>query len=116
MNLVKIPFKLIASVAEQSSGFREFIRKVHFKGKVVAVSYINANFLPKEEIIEECNGLKYALDLQDDIQKFVYFNVYERRDIKRVLELVSEGGTCLDVGSNIGVYALHFAKRVGKRI
>ena len=115
MNVKKIPFKMIAALAERSSAFREFIRKIHFKGKVVAVSDINSNFLPKEEIIEECNGLKYALNLQDDIQKFVYFNVYERRNLKRVLALVSEGGVCLDVGANVGVYALHFAKRVGKR-
>ncbi len=114
MNLAKIPFKLIASLAEQSIAFRTFIRKAHFKGKVVAVSCIDSRFLPKTEIIEECNGLKYALDLQDDIQKFIYFNVYERRDIKRVLELVREGGVCLDVGANVGGYALNFAKRVGR--
>lgn len=114
MSVIKAPFKLIAALAEHSIGFREFIRNVHFKGKVVAVSYIDSRFLPKEDIIEECNGLKYALNLQDDIQKFIYFNVYERRDLKRVLELVNPGGICLDVGANVGVYALNFAKRVGK--
>lgn len=114
MSVVKIPFKMIARLAERSNGFREFIRSMHFKGKVVAVCSIDPRFLPKDEIIEECGGIKYALDLQDDVQRCIYFNVYERRSMSRVLGLAREGGICLDVGANVGGYALNFAKRVGK--
>jgi hypothetical protein len=84
-NIIKTSFKFIAYLAEHLPQFRAFLRHFHFKGKVVAVSEINAHFLPKEELIETCNGFRYALNLEDDIQKFIYFNVYERRQIQRVI-------------------------------
>ncbi|MDW8465872.1 MAG: FkbM family methyltransferase [Chloroherpetonaceae bacterium] len=80
---------------------------------MVAVSYIDSRFLPRTEIVEVCDGIKYELNLQDDVQRFIYFNVCERRGIQKVLPLVSEGGICLDIGANVGFYALHFARQVG---
>lgn len=112
--MLRSPFKLIARLAERSEAFRNAMRNVHFKGKVVAVSYIDSTHLPKEEVIAECDGIKYALNLQDDIQKFIYFNVYERRSLNKILPLISRGNVCLDVGANIGFYALNFVKRAGE--
>lgn len=111
--MLNLPFKLIARIAERSEAFRNYIRDVHFKGKVVAVSHIDSRYLPKDDVLVEHRGIRYALNLQDAIQKFIYFNVYENRDISRILPLISAGSICLDVGANVGFYALHFAKRVG---
>jgi FkbM family methyltransferase len=113
-NIIKIPFKFIAYLAEHLPKFRTFLRHFHFKGKVVAVSEINARFLPKGELIETCNGIMYELNLEDDIQKFIYFNVYEHRGIQKVMKYIKTGDICLDIGANVGFYALNFAKHVGK--
>lgn len=67
------------------------------------------------ELTAECGGLHFELDLRDDVQRGIYFGCYEPRDLSLVASLVRSGGTCVDVGANVGFYTLHFAKRVGPR-
>jgi FkbM family methyltransferase len=62
-----------------------------------------------------CNGVRYHLDLRDNVQREMYFNVYEEGEIKAAVDLIPVGGTCLDVGANCGAFALPFAKKVGER-
>lgn len=86
-----------------------------FKGKVVVVSQIQEKFLPEGEFVADVKGIKYQLNCKDWIQKHIYFDTFERREIKTALQYVSaEGGVYFDVGSNVGFYALNFAKKCGR--
>ncbi|MFQ3599368.1 MAG: FkbM family methyltransferase, partial [Chloroherpetonaceae bacterium] len=64
----------------------------------------------------DVKGIKYQLNCKDWIQKHIYFDTFERREIKTALQYVERGGGGIyfDVGSNVGFYALNFAKQSGR--
>ena len=66
------------------------------------------------EITADCQGIWFRLDLRDDVQREIYFNIYEQEDLQQTLDLIPSGGTCIDVGANNGAVALRLAKKVGK--
>lgn len=65
---------------------------------------------PKNTIrICERNGIKYSLDINDYMQYCIYFGIeIEPRDT--LYNLVKNGTTVIDVGTNIGETLLNFAK------
>jgi FkbM family methyltransferase len=103
---------LAARTCEKSPLAADLVRKVDFKGKGRIVQRIRSGAMARE-IVADCNGIHYQLDLRDDIQRELYFNVYEREDLKLALDLIPVGGTCIDVGANNGAFALQFARKVG---
>ncbi len=112
-SLLRLPFKVIARLCEWSPQCRNVLRSVHFKGKSVAVNFIDLACFAEQPLLAECDGIRYELDLQDEIQRMIYFNYYERQSLKKVLNLIASGSACLDVGANVGFYALNFARKVG---
>jgi len=113
--LLKIPASILGYLVNTFPKFRDLIRNVHFKGKYTLICHVDIDS-PKGIIIEECNGIKYELNLRDDIQKLIYFNVYEKKYLDRVLKLIPQHGICIDVGANVGYYALNFAKNSCKKV
>jgi len=103
---------LAARTCEKSPVAADLVRKVDFKGKGRIVQRIRSGAMARE-IVADCNGIQYQLDLRDDIQRELYFNVYEREDLKLALDLIPIGGTCIDIGANNGAFALQFARKVG---
>jgi FkbM family methyltransferase len=103
---------LAARTCEKSPLAADLVRKVDFKGKGRIVQRIRSGAMARE-IVADCNGIQYQLDLRDDIQRELYFNVYEREDLKVALDLIPVGGTCIDIGANNGAFALQFARKVG---
>jgi hypothetical protein len=75
--LLKILASILGYLVNTFPKFRDLIRNVHFKGKYTLICHVDIDS-PKGIIIEECNGIKYELNLRDDIQKLIYFNVYEK--------------------------------------
>jgi FkbM family methyltransferase len=103
---------LAARTCEKSQIAASVVRNLDFKGKGRIVQRIRSSAMPRE-VVATCDGVRYRLDLRDDIQRELYFNIYERSDLKLVLDLIPEGGTCLDIGANSGAFALQFARKVG---
>ena len=57
------------------------------------------------------NGLRYRLDLTDAMDRILYYRgVHERLETRLCMHLIRPGMTCLDVGANLGYYALLFAQ------
>lgn len=106
---------LLAPLVEQSPVVRSLIRHARFPGRGTIVSRLRGERMPAASIIARCGGLLFDLDLRDDVQRAIYFNAYDRADLDAVLPRVHSGGTCLDVGANVGFYTLHLARRVGTR-
>lgn len=108
------PFlSLVARTCEKSPAAAHLIRSFDFKGKGSIVQKIRGAAMARE-VTADCDGLRFQLDLSDDVQRELYFNKYENGDIKQALELIPSSGTCLDVGANHGAYALQFARKVGR--
>lgn len=106
-------FSLAARTCEKSPAAAHLIRSFDFKGKGSIIQRIRPCAMSRQ-VTADCDGLWYRLDLSDDVQRELYFNKYESADIQQGLELVPSGGTCVDVGANIGAYTLQFARKVGK--
>ncbi|MFI5072257.1 MAG: FkbM family methyltransferase [Terriglobales bacterium] len=89
------------------------VRALNFKGKGSIVQRIRPESIAREVTVK-CHGVRYQLDLRDDVQRELYFDVYERREIRDALRLIPPGGVCIDAGANNGAFALVFAKQVGE--
>lgn len=61
----------------------------------------------------ERENLRWVLDLRDDAQRLMFLNLYETQLRQRVLDELSEGGTFVDVGANVGVWSVPAARRIG---
>jgi FkbM family methyltransferase len=103
---------LAACTCERSQLAARLVRNFHFRGKGRIVQRIRPR-LNDPVLVASCNGIQYQLDLRDDIQRELYFNIYERQDLQCALEMVPRGSVCLDIGANNGAFALEFARKVG---
>lgn len=103
-----------ARTCEKSPAIAQLVRRFDFKGKGSIVQCIRPEAMSREVTVV-CDGILFCLDLRDDVQRELYFNRYERVDVREALSVVSVGGVCLDVGANNGAFALQLAKKVGEK-
>ncbi len=59
------------------------------------------------------DGIDYALDLREDVQRKIYLDCYEKLDWGHLAPLLRLGDTVIDVGAQIGFYTLRCARAVG---
>lgn len=59
------------------------------------------------------SGQPLVLNLSDAIAPFVYYGVYERWELDVLARVVRPGTTCVDVGSNNGLYTVAMQAAVG---
>jgi FkbM family methyltransferase len=112
--VIDLIIRAIGRVCESSAILAGALRRARFKGRCRIVNAMRRVPRPPAGSIT-CGGVRLDLDLTDDVQRAIYYECYETRDRDLILPLVPSGGTCLDVGANVGYYTLHFAKRVGPR-
>lgn len=62
--------------------------------------------------IANCLGVNYELDLTDLLQREIYFNCYDSKQLPLLLRYITAGQTYIDVGANVGFYSLHIAKKI----
>lgn len=61
-------------------------------------------------------GITYLVWINEPTGWKLYFTrSYEAADLREMLSLLRPGDVCMDIGANIGVYALNFARTVGGR-
>lgn len=90
----------------------DWLRPVPFRGKARLLK----PFVPMSgERDAEVFGYRVRLDLRDFIQRMIWLGDYERRDTRRVAQLLRPGMTFVDVGANVGYFSLLAASRVGPR-
>jgi FkbM family methyltransferase len=82
------------------------LKQCSFWGKSSIVYRLNLRGVS----IENVEGIKFRLDLSDQIHREIAYNNFEINDLHKVMQLIRPGDICLDIGSNIGVYALFMAK------
>lgn len=104
---------LISKTIQRFPDFFELLRRTSFRGKSHLVKSILWELPP--EVVANCNGFLYRLSLKDDIQYEIYFDVFSNLEMRVLKKLIPSGGICIDVGANVGYYALNFAKCVGDK-
>ena len=71
--------------------------------------------LPRTEATARWAGVRMGLDLQDDLQRSIFFGLFERDELALLRKYVRPGDVILDVGANVGFYTCHLARQVGPR-
>lgn len=104
-----IYLKTIAILCNLSPSILEWVRNNNVKGKAQLIKYLK---IQKENLTADCNGIKFNLNLNDDIQQQLYMNIYEKTNIDYVLNLLREGDVFFDAGANVGAYTLQAAKKL----
>jgi FkbM family methyltransferase len=103
---------LVARLADRFPASRRLLRELPIPAKRLIVYRLSTTGLRSSERVR-AGGVLYDLDPRDLLQRTIYYNAYERRDLRLALRLTPVGGVCLDVGANIGYYALHLGRKVG---
>ena len=62
---------------------------------------------------ESVNGGRMLLDLDDYVQRKIWYRSFEPVTARALRRLLRPGDVALDVGANVGFYTLLFASRVG---
>jgi FkbM family methyltransferase len=95
-----------ARLVEQFPSFLPRLRASNGSFKPFVVRRLRGNRIKRVETVD-VGGPKMELDLSDDVQRDIYFWLYEGEDLRRCRELIHPGAVCLDVGANVGLYSLH---------
>jgi len=107
MKLLSLLAKAIGWFIQRDPFLFNQYQLIDFRGKQLIAQYVT-KFPENGQYI--VTGIKYDLDFNDEIQKQIYLNTYERHDKRLLKGLLQPGWLCLDVGANIGFYSLLFAK------
>ena len=59
------------------------------------------------------DGIRYRLDLHEHAQRIMYLNMYERGLRRQMMRLLPEGGCMVDIGANVGFWAVQCALAAG---
>ena len=69
----------------------------------------------RHHVIKTVDGIRYELDLNEHIDSSIYFlGAFEREGVAAVQRYLKPGDVALDIGANVGCYALLFSKIVGE--
>ena len=112
MGALKATAGVLAGVAAASPITLQLLRLAPIPGKRLVVHRIPDNRLERF-VRARAGGVTYDFDLTDRLDRAIYFNAYERRDLKAALRHCPVGAVCLDAGAAMGYYAINLARKAG---
>lgn len=89
---------------------QRILRNISFPRKTAIIRRLNK--FPNNRITASCRGISFELDLEDLLQREIYYNTYDAKKLPFLLRYIKREGTYLDVGANVGFYSLHMAKKI----
>ena len=104
--------RIMARCVERMPGLLRRLRGSHSRMKPFIAMHLRGEKLP-QRFVEDVGQFKMRLRLCDDVQRQIYLGLYENEEIEACRPRVRSGGTCIDVGANVGWFSLHFAAWVG---
>ncbi len=81
-----------------------------------AVFRVVKRFLPSNSLLKQVNvdGITYLVWANEDIgKKLILLRSFEKNETETFKRLVKIGDVCVDVGGNVGYYALNLSKLSG---
>jgi FkbM family methyltransferase len=65
------------------------------------------------ELMARRRGVRWRLDLRELIDLALYLGIYEKHLVRVASKIITPGAVVLDIGANMGVHSLNYAKLVG---
>ncbi len=59
-----------------------------------------------------CLNVHYCLHLNDLLQREIYFNCFDRKQLPQLLSYIAPRQVCMDIGANVGFYTFHMARKM----
>lgn len=93
---------------------RRVLSSLPIKGKRTLATYITRMLAPDVHLVEaRVGGYTRTLDIQDRVQRWMFFELYDADETTILAKLLRPGGCFLDIGANVGWYTLAAAQLVG---
>ena len=90
------------------------LTRVPFRGRYLLVENLRPLFLDSRRVVvKNADSLFFDLDLQDEIQRHIFFDLYDRTNAHLLCSLIQPGDIVFDIGGNVGFYTINMAKKVG---
>lgn len=84
-------------------------------GRYTAVELVSAWLSPSDRVTARIGRtLQYRCDLRDQVQRQIYYGLYEEDETRFILTQLKAGNVFLDIGANVGYYTLLAAEIVGE--
>ncbi len=81
------------------------------QGKGMMAKRVDIRRFPQQVKFTTRTGITYKLDLREYVQRNLFLHGdYERNTMRHVRRLIRSGDTVVDIGGNIGFYALEMAR------
>ena len=94
--------------------FRKILPFLPLRGKRTLSGLLARRLAPDvRQVWGEVRGLRILLDPRDRLQRWIYFGLYDEREVALLESVLRPGGCFLDIGANVGFYTLHAAAAVG---
>lgn len=93
---------------------QSFLSRTQLPGRYTAANLLGMLYARRGQEIEGRIGeYVYQFDLSDELQRQMYFGLYDRAEIALMSSVLGQGDTFLDVGANVGYYSLLASQLVG---
>jgi FkbM family methyltransferase len=85
-------------------------------GRYLAVELLTSRLTSSEPAVARIgHGLRMRCDLRDQVQRQIYYGLYDPIETAFLRTLLKPGDVVVDVGANVGYYSLLAAEAVGSR-
>jgi len=102
----------LAAVCERAPWMVELLVRLLPRGRYWVAARVKPSRMPSRVRVRR-DGLRFELDPREEVQRQIYFGAFERRELRIAMRVAAHGGTAVDVGANVGYYALALARCVG---
>lgn len=94
---------------------RSVLSRTNLPGRYPAAELAARLFAPTSKLVEgQIGGFDYQFDFRDELQRLMYFGLYEQAETTLIAGSLRAGDVFLDIGANIGYYSLMASRLVGE--
>jgi len=94
---------------------RRLLSRTKLPGRYPAAELSARLFGPSDGWVDGRIGdFDYRFDFHDELQRQMYFGLYDQAETSLMSKLLSAGDVFLDIGANVGYYSLHASHLVGE--
>ncbi len=103
----------VARLIERLPSAIAWLRSTNIGVKPFVAARLRGDFFPLERDVTFPSGVRMHLVLSDDVQRQIYLRLYEPEEVQLLSRHARRDTLCVDVGANVGWFALHLAQAVG---